>query len=171
VRTEVFVMDDDIARVPADALITAINSGGAWFGGIDGVIIRNAGNIFHQQAAANMPLHHGQTINARHGNHAHSGAFKNVVFVVDDLEGPLSDIIYNGLKAAFNAGYKTVSLPTIRMGVMIGQVEKTADEAMVQIAEGVRRFLEKSPTGFERITFVVYKSPELQQKLENALTK
>jgi O-acetyl-ADP-ribose deacetylase (regulator of RNase III) len=38
------VISGDIAQVKSDAIITAINSGGAWFGGIDRVINNVAGN-------------------------------------------------------------------------------------------------------------------------------
>ena len=48
---KVNVVDGDIAAVPAQVLITAVNSGGMWFGGIDGVIMRAAGDQFHGQAA------------------------------------------------------------------------------------------------------------------------
>jgi len=123
------VMSGDIARVPADALITAINSGGVWFGGIDAVIQRNAGSHFHEQALKAMPLRHGQTVIAS-GSDEQRDAFKNVVFVVDDLKGPLSDTIYAGLKAASDAGFTSVTLPTIRMGLALGRVEKSVDEAV-----------------------------------------
>jgi len=105
----------NIAQKKTDALITAINSGGMWFGGIDGVIQGVAGNAFHAQAAKAMPLKHGQAIVANGKGVAHGGSFSNVIFVVDDLKGPLREIVNNGLEAAANAGFKSVTLPTIRM--------------------------------------------------------
>ena len=110
----------------SSAIITAINSGGAWFGGIDGAIQNVAGNMFHAQAAANMPLTDLQTIVAEGHSNGHQGRFDNVVFVVDDLQSPLEDVVYEGLKAAHKQKYPVVSLPTIRMGVMLGAVEQTA---------------------------------------------
>lgn len=169
-KTSVAVVSGDITRTKADALITAINSGGMWFGGIDGVINRAAGNLFHQQAANAMPLKDGQTVVARSGGHAHDGAFANVVFVVDDLKRPLQEIIYSGLKAASNAGFKSVSLPTIRMGVMLGVVEKSVNEAVSEMTKGVRRFLgENSDTTLKSITFVVYNDPQTQSLLQKTL--
>lgn len=73
------VIEGDVSKVQADALITAINSGGMWFGGIDGVINRSAGNLFHSQAAKAMPLHHGQVIDAK-GGITNQAAFTNVVY-------------------------------------------------------------------------------------------
>jgi len=42
------VIDGDVTSVKADAVVTLINSGGAWFGGVDGAIMRVAG--MHYQA-------------------------------------------------------------------------------------------------------------------------
>lgn len=169
-NTEIYVVSGDISRVKADALITAINSGGAWFGGIDGVIKRSAGNFFHGQAAKQMPLRNEQTVVALSHSTKPEMTFDNVVFVVDDLQSPLRNIVYNGLRAAAEAGFKTVSLPTIRMGVMLGMVEKTAAEAMQETSEGVHKFLKEFPDALDRISFVVYNDPDLQHELENALT-
>lgn len=152
----VVVTSGDIASFRVDALITAINSGGVWAGGIDAVIARNAGNTFHKQAAAVMPLSHGQVVVAK-GNDGNHAAFKDVVFVVDDLQSRLSDIVYNGLVGASKAGYATVALPTIRMGVMLGVVENSTAEAVNEMVDAVRRFNADNPqTSIKTITFVVY---------------
>jgi O-acetyl-ADP-ribose deacetylase (regulator of RNase III) len=168
--SKVSVVSGDITRVKTDALITAINSGGMWFGGIDGVISRAAGNLFHSQAMKAMPLVDGQTIIARSNNHAHDGAFTDVVFVVDDLRRSLAEVVYDGLKAASGAGFKSVSLPTIRMGVMLGVVEKSIEEAVVEMSVGVRSFLKKNlDTPIESIIFVVYNDKKTQSLLQKAL--
>lgn len=159
----------DISRIGADALITAINSGGAWFGGIDSVIMRAAGESFHAQASKAMPLADGQTIVAM-GNGSPTVPFTNVVFVVDDLRRPLREIVYNGLKAASDAGFVKVSLPTIRMGVMLGVVERSLDEAVSEMASGVRSFITQHPkTTLQDITFVVYNDQRTQSLLDSAL--
>lgn len=166
---QVLVKLGDISNFAADALITAINSGGIWFGGIDGIIQRSAGNQFHSQAAAAMPLRHGQTITAK-GNRSCQGTFKNVVFVVDDLKGPLHEIIRNGLQAAAEAGYATVTVPTIRMGVMLGAVEKSVGEATSEMARGVSEFLTNNlSSSIKQITFVVYNDAATQAQLEKDL--
>lgn len=164
------VSSGDIGRVKSDAIITAINSGGMWFGGIDGVIQRYAGNIFHQQAASALPLKHGQTIVAK-GSIQNQASFANVVFVIDDLQGKLSDIVYNGLLAASSSGFVEVTVPTIRMGVMLGVVEKTPAEAVNETIDGVRRFIAQygSKTSIKKITFVVYNGQHIQDLLEKGI--
>jgi O-acetyl-ADP-ribose deacetylase (regulator of RNase III) len=164
------VKSEDITQTHADALITAINSGGMWFGGIDGAIQRVAGNLFHDQATAALPLSHGATVLAK-GNSQSRGKFQNVVFVIDDLTGPLSQIITNGLNAASKAGLQSVVLPTIRMGVMLGVVEKSKEEAVSEMVSGVARFFEENPeTSVTSITFVVYIDPETEDLLKKALS-
>lgn len=163
---KVNVVSGDISKVKSDALITAINSGGMWWGGIDGVINRCAGGLFHNQAAQQMPLKHGQAVNAK-GDASNRASFANVVFVIDDLEGPLGDIIFNGLKGASDGAYRSVTLPAIRMGVMLGAVEKTTTEAIQQMVDGVRRFVAENPhTSVKDITFVVYQDDTLVSALK-----
>lgn len=168
----VSVTSGDIGRVKSDAIVTAINSGGMWFGGIDGVIQRYAGELFHQQAANALPLKHGQTVVAK-GNIENQASFSNVVFVIDDLEGKLSDVVYAGLVAASEAGFSEVTMPTIRMGVMLGVVEKTPAEAVNEMVEGVRRFIgaHSSRTSIKKITVVVFNGQHIQSLLEKQLVE
>lgn len=168
-KPRVVVINGDIRYLKVDALITAINSGGVWAGGIDGVIARTAGAQYHKQAAAALPLEHGQTVHAKR-QCQHAGEFRDVIFVIDDLQGPLRDIVYAGLEAANKAGLRHVSLPTIRMGVMLGQVEDGPKEAVLQMALGVWGFLGTYPdTTLETITFVVYDNPTVRRLLTDSL--
>ena len=167
---KVNIVSGDVTQTTADALITAINSGRMWFGGIDGAISRVAGNLFHRQASANLPDKQGGTVVAKSNGTRHNGEFKNVVFVIDDLKGPLHEIVQNGLTTASDEGFKTVTLPTIRMGVMLGVVEKSKEEAVDEMVKGVKLFLKKNPkTSIENITFVVYVDPDTQEMLQRKL--
>jgi O-acetyl-ADP-ribose deacetylase (regulator of RNase III) len=160
----------DISKVKTDALITAINSRGIWFGHIDAVIIRNAGDLFHSQIESVMPLKDGQTIVTRSGRDTHNGTIANVVFVVDDQKHPLREVIRNGLQAASDAGFESVSLPTIRMGKAINIVEKSVEEVMAETAAGVKDFLIANPeTLIKKIIFVVHSNQNTQALLQKAL--
>lgn len=164
---KVHVISGDLAQIKADALITAVNSGGMWFGGIDGAIMRVAGKLFHNQVLQALPLQDGATVIAKSDGKKHNGEFSNVVFVIDNLKGPLSTVIFNGLVTASKAGFKSVTLPTIRMGVMLGVVEKNKEEAVGEMVGGVARFFDENPkTAIENITFVVYLDPDTQELLE-----
>lgn len=164
------VLEGDIAQVSSDAIITAVNSEGMWAGGIDGVIMRVAGGFFHAQAQKALPLKQGDTVVALGATHEHRGAFKNVVFVIDDLRAPLGEVVENGLGAASLAGFASVTLPTIRMGVMLGAVEKSTAEAIDQMVSGVKRFLRENPdTSIQSLSFVVYRDPETAALLRQRL--
>lgn len=163
--TRIGLFVGNIANVEADVLITAINSGGLWFGGIDGVINEHAGNFFHKQAADQMPLRDGQVIVASGEGCYRLILFRNVVFVVDDLRKPLRQIIKLGLEAADKAGFETVSIPTIRMGVMLGMIEKTQDEVLMEMAAAIEEFKASNPKSIKKITFVVYNDRIIAEKL------
>jgi O-acetyl-ADP-ribose deacetylase len=148
------VIEGDITQIKVDAIMTAINSGKMWFGGIDAAIQRVAGNTYHPYE---LPLSNLNTIFASGSRDNHQGQFNHIVFVVDDLESKLREVIYHGLVAANDNGVKTIAIPTIRLGVMNGVVEKTNEEALQEITAGIKMFQksQKNPT-LKQITFVVY---------------
>lgn len=164
------VIEGDITKIKADAIVTAINSEGLWFGGIDRAIQIVAGNLYHYQAQRAMPLKDLQTVIAKRKGKKNLGLFEDVVFVVDDLVSPLNKVIYTGLEAANNEGYQSILLPTIRMGVMNGVVEKTEGEAIGKMAKGINEFLSEyaKKTKLENISFVVYNNTPLARKLNSA---
>ena len=168
-----YVVQGDITQIPADAIMTAINSEGMWFGGVDGAIQRVAGDQYHAQAAKNMPLHDLQTIVAKGKAQQHKGKFNNVVFVVDDLESSLDKVAYAGLEAAHQEGYKTLLLPAMRMGVMAGAVEKTPQETAAKLGQRISRFMQTygTQTKLENITLVVYQDPTAAKQLTTGLSK
>ncbi len=160
------VIPGDISRIQSDALITAINSSGMWFGGIDRVIQQNAGSMFHDQARGKS-LSQGTTVYAPQ-TAPHNGGFEDVIFVVDDLEAPLRTVIRAGLDQANTAGAGTVSLPMIRTGVMLGAVEETREEALREIVQGVKDHLSRH-SSLESITFVVYNDPSMVAEFQRML--
>ena len=171
--TNLYVVQGDITQIKADALMTAINPYGDWFGGIDRAIMRVAGDTYHDQAGAQMPLKNLQTIVAK-GNGTNRGKFNDVVFVVDDVDrigSPLNKIIYAGLQASNNECYGKIVIPAIRMGVMKGVVEKTPEEAIAQMNLGISNFMKdyKNQVKIGEITFVVYNDANTVRKLQKGL--
>lgn len=152
--TKVSVVDGDITQVKADALITAINSGGMWWGGIDGAIQRVSGNMFHAQAAAKMPLQDGQTVFTP-APLLHNGRFDNVIFVVDELQRPVGQLVRAALDEAEARSLATVSIPTLRTGVMSGAYESHGD-ALSGLALAIDEFVRTNPSHVQEITVVVY---------------
>jgi len=152
--TNVNVVDGDITKIKADALITAINSGGLWFGGLDGAIQRSSGFMFHAQAQAAMPLTDGHIVFAPKRG-PHNGKFEAVLFIVDDLHEPLYDLITLALEAAVSHKFMSVNIPTIRTGVMAGVYEPRS-KALSELARAVNDFIEKNPNKLDDVNIVVY---------------
>jgi O-acetyl-ADP-ribose deacetylase (regulator of RNase III) len=160
------VLQGDITQIPADGIMTTVNSGGAWYGALDRAISRVAGGMYHGQLDPGN-LKDGQVVVA--GQSGHTGAnFKDVVFVVDDLQQPLGNLVYQGLKSADEAGLKSVNLPAFRTGVMAGAME-SKEEAVKATAEAIRRFQAENPSSLKDIQVVVHRDPELAKQFERAL--
>jgi len=146
---------------PVQAIITPINSGGMWFGGIDRAIMRTAGSQYHAQAQKSLGrIKQNDTIRATR-KAVHDGHFTEVLFVIDDLESPLSDVIFASLKAAEEATYRMVAMSAMRTGVMLGSVEKTLRETVQQMRIGFDRFREAYPDSHLNVLIVVYSNTEL----------
>src|SRR6266568_3171215 len=133
------VLEGDITKIPTQAIVTLINSGKMWFGGVDGAIMRVAGNQFHR-VPAGLTLSDGEVVIAE-GPHpaTHNGQFSDVIFVVDDLKRPLGELVELALDKAYRQEYATVSFPAMRTGVMAGAYERDAREAALQMVEGMKR--------------------------------
>lgn len=157
--SRIFVTIGDITqKVPVGAIATLINSEGAWYGGLDGAILRVAGNQYHATAYAVLNttgLQDGQVVIAEQ-KAPHNGSFKDVVFVVDDLISPLGDLVFTVLCRANDQGYASVALPLMRTGVMLGVVEPDVAAVVEQMKAGIDRFRITAPTSRMGIYVVVY---------------
>ena len=170
-KPRIQTVEGDITQISADALMTAINSGGLWFGGIDGAIQRDAGDLYHRQVAQQTQLRDLQTVVAK-GSGNHRGKFKDVIFVIDDLQSLLARVVYAGLEAASNEEYTSLLIPTIRMGVMAG-VRETPEQAIRGMADGLSEFVGaySGKTNLRDIKVVVYKNPALAEDISCALVR
>jgi O-acetyl-ADP-ribose deacetylase (regulator of RNase III) len=154
-KTVVSLVLGDITETPCDAIITPVNTLGRWFGDIDEAIQRKSAHYHTRLATTTTRKNLGCNV-IKGSRDYHDGLFDHVVFVFDDLESPLQDVILAGLKAADDAGFATVTLPAMRTGVMAGEVEKTVKATVEAMRKGVERFLEQGPTSVKHITFVIY---------------
>lgn len=135
------VATGDLTQIEADAVMAPINSKGAWSGAIDDAITRAGGGQFHQQAADKLGhLNDGDSLVARK-KEDHQGKFDDVVFVVDDFQKPLNELVTDGLRAAEKAGMKSIAIPTMRMG-LVGSLASPDSSAkkLDQLAQGVKDF-------------------------------
>lgn len=166
---DIDVFDGDIMHVPVDAIITAVNSSGMWFGGMDGLLMQAAGKQFHDQVANALSRdHHTQTVVAV-SRQPHLAYFDRVVFVIDDLDEPLNVVVRRGLNAASAAGIKRVALPLIRFGVMV-EVGGTRQSKIHDIAMAIQGQATDVANYLESLTVVVYGDLELSAMLRHELS-
>jgi O-acetyl-ADP-ribose deacetylase (regulator of RNase III) len=159
------VLDGDITKFDCDALETLVNSGGLWFGGVDGAIRRSAGGHFHSELASNAPLHDGQVIHVDN-EFQRIGSFDGVIFVVDDLKQPLSSLLAPLREYLPESDLRNIALPIMRSGVMLGKVEKTAEE----VAQILVDFALSLPEDFN-VTIVTYDALELKEFVNRAINQ
>jgi hypothetical protein len=154
----------DITQVTSDALITLINSGRMWFGGVDGAITRAVGGGFHQAALNYLDLHpkatDGTTIFVDGSDILVSRSFQNVIFVIDDLAISLERLVEAALIVAFEKDLTIVTLPLMRSGVMVGVVEKTLEEVADNMMLGIRGAADAMPDAALTVKIVVYADPD-----------
>lgn len=169
------VVKGDLMKTRVKALVTAINSGGPmyWNGKIDRVMINTAGPGYHQQLNAKL----GQfgdlkTVVATGKRYLGRNAFDNVIFVGDNLKSPLDRVVCSGLECANRKGYSSVSMPAMRMGVMRGAVERTTQETMDRMVQGIKSYATSAGAAgkVKEVTIVVHSSQDTINALNSALS-
>lgn len=161
------VLTGDIREARADAVLTTVQRNRLCGGGVNAAI-KKANGCFAGQLRRSPRLKDGEALLARGDG---KGPIDNVLFVADKYEKPLSDIILEGLKAADRAGLKSLAVPALRAGSVFGAVERTYQEVVAEIRNGVRRFLAGARTSLERISFVVHNDEKLASRLQGAFNE
>ncbi|VVB82814.1 Uncharacterised protein [uncultured archaeon] len=168
-NTDVCVVEGDITKIPADAIITSLPPDAfLWDNSIDKVIRKAAGDHYHDQVK--KKLFDLRTIVATRGKEKHPGRFDDIIFVIDESKSSLDKIIYAGLETATQQGYHKVLLPPMRMKP-VGAVEQTAEETILRMKDGVYSFMNEysKTTKLENITFVIYDDCETAERLASFL--
>ena len=165
------VVSDDIVHVVTDAIVTLINREGDWYGGVDWAIKNVAGGKYHRQAQAVLDskgLFDKQVVVAKGNQREHNGFFDNVIFVVDDLKSPLSELVFRALYAAKQEDYHSIALPLFRTGVMAGVVEPDLETVIEQMIKGFKQFVSYGDDELE-ICVVIYANPLAVKMFRQAL--
>lgn len=143
------IRGSDISGIDADAVITAVNSGGIWFDGTNNAIRRSGGQSFFDQLAK-KELSDGKAVLAR------GPAFRHVIFVVDDLKAPLGEVVKKGLAAADAEGFEKVTLPDMRI-VTRNIVGMTIEELREEIFKGAREYVQANANTHLRCIKLVFR--------------
>lgn len=157
------VIEGDICKVVrVDAIATLINPQCSWIGGIDLAIKSVAGDMYHRQAltaAMFRGLRDGQVVIAEGSKRQHKGNFDNVIFVVDDFEKPLNQLVKSILLTARNQNYSSVALPLMRTGEALGIYEPSMRATVTNFLRGIIQYVEGNNPDLD-VYVVVYNDKE-----------
>jgi O-acetyl-ADP-ribose deacetylase (regulator of RNase III) len=150
------VVDGDITRVAADAIVNAANSAFAAGGGVDGAIRRAAGPELSGEMRRRYPA------GAPTGSAVATGAYALPARWVIHAVGPvwgfggqdkldlMASAYRNALQVADELGARTVCSPAISAGTFGFPLEAAADVALRTVRDYLR-----GETGIEHVTFVL----------------
>ncbi len=155
-RSVLAVVEGDITRVAADAIVNAANSAFAAGGGVDGAIRRAAGPELSGEMRRRYPA--GTPTGTAVATSAYALPARWVVHAVGPVWGLggqdkldlLASAYRDALQAADELGASTICTPAISAGTFGFPAETAADVAL----RTVRDYL-LGETGIERVTFVL----------------
>jgi len=110
----------EIGDMEADALVAPIDQFGIQcYGCLDGVIKSFAQEQYHAQVRRPKAYCHAETRIAVRKN-PHKGKFRDVIFVIDNLNGGTHDMVVAMLAAANAARYAKIAMLAFRTGRALG---------------------------------------------------
>ncbi|MGM0509282.1 MAG: hypothetical protein ACQERZ_09015 [Fusobacteriota bacterium] len=164
------IVRGDVCDVKAQALITAVDSGGLWCGQVDEAIRKGIGSYYHDGLINKMKVHNGPFWDGEvviiEGDEENTPKFKDIIFVIDDFKKPLHEILEGAINKAIKTGYKKVILSAIRTGESFGKVEKSIEEVVNEVKESLKHIYRKH-SGFplDKIKFIAYNNREYEKEL------
>ncbi|MDD5152947.1 MAG: hypothetical protein PHS95_03090 [Candidatus Pacebacteria bacterium] len=152
---------EQVQDIEADCILATICSNKHPSGRINCIIRKLAGNYYHEQveeALTGRPifLKNGDACITRYDNEDPPRSLlgpKDVIFVIDDMNLPLRDIVCNGLTHANDSRmYKSIILPIPRIEIALDEGDKK--EIVKEMMRGVKKFRRRRP----------YEKPRLHDK-------
>ncbi len=155
-NTELFVLQGDISRVHADALVNAANNR-LWMGaGVAGALKRAGGAEVEREAVAKGPIEVGDAVSTTAG----ALPAKRVIHAAvmgQDLRTSAQIIrraTRRSLEVALDEGLRSVALPAFGTGVGGFPMEEAARQMLQAVTE-----VSRERRGLERIIFVLFEPP------------
>lgn len=156
--------------VEADAIIMTAAPDGRWRTTTDYLIGTVAGNQYHQQL--DLALHHAAyprtQVVCTLELEEHCGKFKDVIFVIDDLDKSLGEILDLGLTTADSLGYTSVVLPPLLRQTTSHHISGSTKQKIRETAFALRR--RATSTRLASVTIATDGQLELLVHFKNALT-
>lgn len=154
--TKLIITKDDITSIDAETIVNSANESLLSGSGLCGLIHKKAGPNLEKECLKKSPCKTGGSIITK----AYDLPFNYIIHTVgpkyylntgreDEL---LADCYKNSLVLAKENNIKTIAFPCISTGIYKFPKERAAKIAI----DTVKSFIEKYPTSFESITFVVF---------------
>ena len=163
--TEVRLVQGDITRVEADAIVNAANSALAGGGGVDGAIHRVGGRA----VMADLERRYGPNRHCPTGSAVVSDAGDLAARIVIHAVGPmwrgggagepelLASAYRTSLDLAADEGCRTVALPSISTGIYVYPIDLAAGVAL----QTVDAWVAEHPDALDTVTFVLFSADSL----------
>lgn len=164
--TEIRVVQGDITRVEADAIVNAANSALAGGGGVDGAIHRAGGPA----VMADLERRYGSARHCPTGGAVVSDAGKLSARIVIHAVGPmwrgggagepeaLASAYRTSLDLAAQEGCRSVAFPSISTGIYGYPVDLAAGVAL----QAVDTWIAEHPDALDSVTFVLFSADSLE---------
>jgi O-acetyl-ADP-ribose deacetylase (regulator of RNase III) len=164
--TTVTLVQGDITRVAADAIVNAANSSLAGGGGVDGAIHRAGGHAI----MADLERRHGRGRHCPTGSAVVSDAGDLPARIVIHAVGPiwrgggagepelLASAYRTALDLAAEEGCRSVAFPSISTGIYGYPVAEAAKVARAV----VDAWIDERPDAFDQVTFVLFSADALR---------
>lgn len=175
-RTRLVLLQGDITKQEADAIVNAANSTLLGGGGVDGAIHRTGGRAILDECReirrTRLPngLPPGQAVSTTAGELK----AKRVIHTVGPVwhgggageEGTLASAYRESLKVAREEGLRVVAFPAISTGIFGYPVDKAAAVALKTIADVARQW----PEAFDEIRIVLFSEDHLAEWVQVSRT-
>ena len=149
------VIDGDITRVVADAVVNAANEGLRGGGGVDGAIHRAGGPAIKEECRRIGRCPTGRAVLTTGGNLPAANVIHTVgpVYYGGDKgeEGLLRSAYQSSLSLAGEKGLRTIAFPSISTGTFGYPIEDASRVAISAVLDHL-----DGGTGLEKVTFVLF---------------
>jgi O-acetyl-ADP-ribose deacetylase (regulator of RNase III) len=161
-RTLVHLVQGDITEQDIDAIVNAANSTLLGGGGVDGAIHRRGGKTILEECRRIRASTHPDGLPTGEAVSTTAGALlaRRVIHTVGpiwrgghgDEARLLARAYQNSLRAAAEAGLRTIAFPSVSTGAYGYPTERAAEVALRTIAEAIRAH----PDAFDEVRFVLF---------------
>lgn len=157
---KVTLVDADAAEQACDAIITAVDCGGMWSGGVNSAVNSLGGPEFHRLAREYPARFNGDSIIFRRIRE-HTGGFRDVIVMYDGLTCPLGGMVVTALSTADYAGLKVVCLPALRTGSRLGRFEPDVSAVVREIVTALKNVAARHRQALQEVIVAVRGNKEV----------